>query len=99
MNVEDIGERQVRPPVRALMVGKQDNVALLLGNVKAGEVIVFSGGRIEIAVEDIPAGFKIAAQLLHKGQSVITYGQVIGTALCPIKPGESIHHLNLGKLQ
>ncbi len=95
MDVNDIGERQIKPPARALLVGRDDNVALMLGNVKAGETITLGGGREQVAAEDIPAGYKIAVHPLEVGQQVINYGHVIGTARRPIQPGETIHTHNL----
>ncbi|HEX2916275.1 MAG TPA: UxaA family hydrolase [Chloroflexia bacterium] len=95
MKIDDIGERQIKAPVRALMVGKEDNVALLLSNVKAGEAVRLLGGQIEIAAEDMVAGYKIAIKPLAPGQPVINYGRVIGTAIRAIRPGEWIHFHNL----
>lgn len=96
MKIEDIGERKIKAPARALLIGREDNVAVLLSNVKAGEAIMFNSARIEIATEDIPAGFTIAARPLAVGQSVINCGQVIGRALHAIRTGERVHDYNLG---
>ncbi len=95
MNFEDVGEKQIRPPARALMVNRNDNVALLLGNVRAGEAIMVNGNRIEIASESVPAGYKIATYALEIGASIIAGGQIIGVALRPIRPGEVVHNHNL----
>jgi SAF domain len=95
MNYEDIGERRIKPPVRAIMVGRSDNVAVLLSSVKAGEIITINLEHTQIAQEDMPAGYKIAAKPLSEGQAVITYGQIIGHAARPICPGERIHFNNL----
>ena len=94
MNYHDVGERQIKPPARALLVGRDDNVAILLSDVKAGEVISVGTGRVEIAVEDIPAGYKIAIQPLELGEPIITYGVVIGTATRSIRTGERVHFHN-----
>lgn len=95
MNYEDIGERRIKPPVRAIMVGRSDNVAVLLSNVKAGEVITINLEQTQIAQEDMPAGYKIATKPLSEGQPVITYGEIIGHAARFICPGERIHFNNL----
>lgn len=95
MNYTDIGERQIKPPVRAIMVGRNDNVALLLSDVKAGEKIIINLEQIEVAQEDIPAGYKIATAALEVGEPIITYGQIIGHATRGIQPGERVHHHNL----
>lgn len=99
MNIEDIGERQIKAPVRALLIGRDDNVAVLLDDVKAGEAIMFSSFRVEIATEDVPAGFTIAARPLAIGQSVINCGQVIGKALYAIRIGERVYQHNLGEVE
>ncbi len=95
MKVDDIGERQIKAPARAVLIGRDDNVALLLSNVKAGEAIMLNSFWIKVAAEDIPAGYKIATKLLTKGQSIIICGEVIGTALRAIQPGERVHFHNL----
>jgi hypothetical protein len=95
MRIEDIGERQIKAPARALMIGRDDNVAVLLRDVKAGEAILLNSMRVEIAAEDLPAGNKIATMPLAVGQPVINCGQVIGTAIRFIQPGERVHYHNL----
>ena len=94
MNYYDVGERHIKPPVRALLVGREDNVAILLSDVKAGEVVSIGTGWVETAVEDIPAGYKIAIKPLRAGEQIITYGVVVGTAIRSIKTGERVHFHN-----
>lgn len=95
MDVEKLGERPIKPPARALTMARNDNVALVLRDVKAGEAVVLVGGQVAIAAEDIPTGYKIATQILIVGQAVIAQGQIIGTAARLIQPGEHVHHHNL----
>lgn len=95
MNVDSIGERHIKAPARALMIGREDNVALLLGDVKAGDAILLNGSRITVAIEDIPAGYKIAVVPLNAGQTVVTQSEVIGVAMRAIQPGERVHFHNL----
>lgn len=47
------------------------------------------------ALEDIPAGHKIALCDIAKGNEVIKYGYCIGTAVSDIKAGEWIHTHNI----
>ncbi len=91
MKVEDVGEIAIKTPVRALVVGREDNVAVLLSYVKAGEAIMLNNSHIEIAAEDGPAGYKVVVYPIAIGQPVITGGQTIGTALRAIQPGELLH--------
>lgn len=95
MNYHDVGERKIKPPARAVLVNRDDNVAILLSDVKAGETISLGTGWVETAAEDIPAGYKIAVQPLKTGQPVIAQGVTIGTAIRSIQRGEHVHHHNL----
>lgn len=76
----------------------QDNVAVALATVKAGEVV--AGG--VTAREDIPAGHKAALRRIPKGEAVIKYGFPIGLASRDIELGEWVHthcvHSALGPL-
>ncbi len=95
MNYQDVGERKIKPPARAVLVNRVDNVAILLSDVKAGDTISLGTGRVEVAAEDIPAGYKIAIQALPAGHPVITHGVTIGTATRAIQRGEHVHFHNL----
>jgi altronate hydrolase len=95
MNYQDVGERKIKPPARAVLVNRDDNVAILLSDVEAGETISLGTGWVEVAAEDIPAGYKIAIRALPAGQAVITHGVTIGTATRSIQRGERVHFHNL----
>src|SRR5206468_1283317 len=58
------------------------------------------GGRIELP-QEVPAGHKIAARAIAKGEPVRRYGQVIGFASRAIEPGEHVHthNLHIGELK
>lgn len=47
-------------------------------------------------LSEIPAGHKIALHACNVGDAVKRYGQIIGFATQPIKPGEHVHMHNLG---
>lgn len=49
-----------------------------------------------MVLNEIPAGHKIALRALNTGDAVKRYGQIIGFATRPIKPGEHVHMHNLG---
>lgn len=51
------------------------------------------------AVEDIPSGHKIAVKEIAKGEPVLKYGQIIGTAKADIHPGQHVHLQNLAMLE
>lgn len=44
---------------------------------------------------DIPAGHKVAARFIAKGENIIKYGSPIGHATCDIQPGEWVHSHNV----
>lgn len=50
-------------------------------------------------LEDIPLAHKVAVRAVAAGQPVILYGQPIGQATRPIRPGEHVHTHNLKSLR
>lgn len=95
MKIEDVGERQIKTPARAIMVSRDDNVAVLLTEVHVGEEVILSTGWSEIALQAIPPGHKMAVVALEAGESIIKFGEVIGRATRQIQPGEHVHVHNL----
>ena len=49
-----------------------------------------------IAQEPIPTGHKVAVREIPKGDAILKYGQIIGTATVDIHPGEHVHTHNTG---
>jgi len=87
-------------PKRALILNPADNVANVLENVNAGDLVAArkspAGETVTIqALEDIPFGFKVALVDIEPGQFVIKYGEVIGKASRPISRGALVHIHNL----
>lgn len=87
-------------PVRALKLHHTDNVAVVLGPVRTGQMVL-TGDETLRAVEDLPRGHKIALRAIHTGDSVRKYGEIIGSATSSIVEGQWVHSHNLsaGKLQ
>jgi altronate dehydratase small subunit len=82
----------------AIVVDKSDNVATALRILKKGESIPVEIGndKLEIILsESISEGFKFALQNINKGESVIKYGEVIGTATKDIVSGQGVHIHNV----
>lgn len=84
--------------MKATLIDEKDNVAVVLGAVKAGEEITwFRGGRSLLG--DSPAGcaiyHKIAAAPIAKGTPVIKYGEHIGIAAEDIAMGDYVHVHNV----
>lgn len=77
-----------------LQIDKNDNVAVALNDMKAGESFEYSGETYLLA-EDIPGGHKLALKEISDGENVIKYGFPIGHATKTIKRGEWVHTHNV----
>lgn len=78
---------------RLLTLHSQDNVAVALADISAGETDESTGVK---ALQSITRGHKIAIAEIGVGQNVIRYGQTIGQATAEIAVGEHVHVQNLG---
>ena len=84
--------------VKAIILNSKDNVAVMLENVKKGEIVYASGdGKcIEVeAIDNIDFGHKIALNDIKKGEQIIKYGQTIGLATDNIFRGNHVHIHNI----
>lgn len=95
MKIEDVGERQIKTPARAIMVNRGDNVAVVLNEVRAGEKVILGADWTQEAIQSIPTGHKMAIAVVEPGQPVIKFGEVIGLARRRIEPGEHVYVHNL----
>jgi altronate dehydratase len=85
-----------RPAV--LIIHPRDNVAVALQDLSPGAAVnVRIGGRtLRISVLDpIPANHKLALTRIRRGASVVKYGEPIGEATAPIRPGAHVHIHNV----
>ena len=83
-------------------VTKDDDVAMVIRDVAAGETIAVHIGEeiLKItAVTAIPAGHKIALRDFKRGDRVLKYGEVIGNASEDIPTGAHVHVHNLEGLR
>ena len=74
-----------------LQIHPDDNVVVCLEQLGKGEKITLSDGREIEAIEDIPAGHKIAIKDIDNGGNVIKYGYAIGHATENICVGRWVH--------
>ena len=74
---------------------ESDNVCLAAHNLAQGALIAIGGRRIGLT-GPVAFGHKIALASLEVGQPVCKYGQPIGVATQPIRPGDWVHSHNLG---
>ncbi|HEX2556095.1 MAG TPA: UxaA family hydrolase [Microvirga sp.] len=86
----------------ALVLHADDDVAVLLRPVAAGEAVVASGAAgpatLRIAAS-LPLGHKIALRPLAAGSTVRKYGEAIGRLTADVAPGEHVHVHNLESLR
>jgi altronate dehydratase small subunit len=85
--------------METIMVMKEnDNVAVCLSERKAGEVVEvgLSGETSRITLlDDIPFAHKFSLTDIDTGETIIKYGEVIGTASKPILVGQWVHVHNV----
>lgn len=82
---------------RAIVLEPSDNVATLLDSGKEGETCILQGersGQVTLR-QDVPFGHKICIVETAGGDSILKYGQVIGTARQALKIGEHTHVHNV----
>jgi len=81
--------------VLAIRVHPRDNVAVLAGDVRAGNVVRLADGTELGAVEAVARGSKVALIPITCGEAVIRYGEEIGRATADIAAGQHVHTHNL----
>jgi altronate hydrolase len=85
----------------AIRLQPQDHVAIAKVNLQTGTILTLdnheAGPPQEIPIQGfVPSGHKISLYEIRAGQEVRRYGQIIGFATQPIRPGEHVHTHNLG---
>jgi len=75
----------------AVIHHEDDNVAIAVRPIGAGEAIVVNGEELVTAAEDVDAGHKIALCSIASGGTVYRYGEPIIQATEAIAPGAWVH--------
>lgn len=75
-------------------INEKDNVAVAIEPISKGQMVSVDGVEFE-ALENIPAGHKIAIKDIKDGEPVIKYGNPIGNTREPITRGQWIHTHNI----
>jgi altronate dehydratase small subunit len=80
------------------MIHPDDDVAVVLHDVQAGETVNVRHAGVIVRVEvkeNIPLGHKFARHALAKGAPVRKYGECIGVATSSIAAGSHVHVHNM----
>ena len=77
-----------------LKLAPDDNVAVALRPLSAGESILLDGGALAVD-RDIAVGHKIAARAIAAGETILKYHCPIGVATCDIRAGAYVHTHNV----
>jgi len=75
---------------KAIRIHERDNVVVALQTIETGESVLGV-----TALEQIPAGHKMALADISCGEGVIKYGYPIGSAVCDISCGAWVHNHNI----
>ena len=78
-----------------IVINPDDNVAVALRPIKAGERVVGAMDKEITANADIPQSHKIAIIDISESKKVIKYGEPIGPAKENIKAGDWVHTHNI----
>jgi altronate hydrolase len=79
----------------AVRIDPRDNVAVAIREIKAGEAVTGIGDLKLRANEDIMRNHKVAIAEVPENGPVRKYGETIGYASGPIRPGDWVHTHNL----
>ena len=81
---------------KAIRFTPEDTVAVALEGLFPGASLEIGGEKRPYTVKEaIPEGHKVADRNILKGEPVIKYGHVIGTAVCDIPEGSYVHIHNV----
>jgi altronate hydrolase len=78
----DLGQKQLRGPF--VRLHPRDNVVVARADVPAG--VAVPEERL-VTAGPVPAGHKVAAAHIAKGEPILKYAEVIGFAAAPLEPG------------
>jgi hypothetical protein len=75
----------------AVIHHEEDNIAVAVHPVRAGEAVVVKSEELVTAAEDVDVGHKIALRLIESGGTVYRYGEPIIEATEAIRAGGWVH--------
>ena len=80
--------------LQAWKIEKEDNVAIVLQDYRAGDQVEIDGEAVTLN-QDIPMGHKFALRDMKAGDPFIKYALTIGLAKEDIRKGDYVHTHNL----
>lgn len=81
--------------MQLISLNPNDNVAVALCDLKAGQEVTLTDGHALTLLEDIDFGHKVAVCTILQGEKVLKYGLPIGSATRNIAAGEHVHVQNI----
>jgi hypothetical protein len=75
----------------AVIHHEDDNVAVAVRPLQAGDAVVVNGEELVTAAEDVDVGHKVALRPIGSGGTVYRYGEPIIQATGAIAPGAWVH--------
>ena len=82
----------------ALIVEKNDDVAVVLEAIHVGDKVTYRYGdeeRSVVSLSVVPVYHKVAVRDIKRGDHILKYGEKLGVATQDIKLGEHVHVQNL----
>lgn len=80
--------------MKLIRIHPNDNVAVALTDLRAGETLTVDGIEVSLA-EDVARGHKLALREIKQGEAVVKYGNPIGLAKTDIPAGAWVHVHNV----
>jgi hypothetical protein len=77
-----------------VLLAPQDNCLVVAQALREGDRVTIDGAPATVA-KTIGVGHKLARRAIARGEKVLKYGAIIGTATAPIARAEHIHTHNL----
>lgn len=79
---------------RLVLLAPEDNCVVVAQSLQRGEPVTIDGEKVDVK-KAVGVGHKLARRPIARGEKVLKYGAVIGTASAPIARGEHVHTHNL----
>lgn len=79
---------------RLVLLAPEDNCLVVAQALRAGDRVTIDGASFTVA-QATSVGHKLARRAIARGEKVLKYGAIVGTASAPIAPGEHVHTHNL----